>query len=194
MAALSGIWNHPASAGASPFAQAKSATSANPMASGTNNSNSNSSTDGATISANDFLTLLVTEMQNQDPTADTDPNEYINQLVNVNSLEQLIQINQTLSSAAGTTPTSQSTPAGTTPQSAAAAANHARASASHPASSHAGLNIQVPQAQAAAAANPATAAHAGAHPAVTSGNLSAPAARPSALRVARSLEAPRVTR
>ena len=34
-----------------------------------------------TISANDFLTLLVTEMQNQDPTADTDPNEYINQLV-----------------------------------------------------------------------------------------------------------------
>ena len=27
-----------------------------------------------TISANDFLTLLVTEMQNQDPTADTDPN------------------------------------------------------------------------------------------------------------------------
>lgn len=51
----------------------------------------------ATISANDFLTLLVTEMQNQDPTADTDPNEYINQLVQVNSLEQLIDINQTLS-------------------------------------------------------------------------------------------------
>jgi len=39
----------------------------------------------------------VTEMQNQDPTADTDPNEYINQLVQVNSLEQLIDINQTLS-------------------------------------------------------------------------------------------------
>ena len=35
-------------------------------------------------------------MQNQDPTADTDPNEYINQLVQVNSLEQLIDINQTL--------------------------------------------------------------------------------------------------
>ncbi len=38
-------------------------------------------------------------MQNQDPTADTDPNEYINQLVQVNSLEQLISINQTLSTA-----------------------------------------------------------------------------------------------
>ena len=44
-------------------------------------SSSDSSSDSATISANDFLTLLVTEMQNQDPTADTDPNEYINQLV-----------------------------------------------------------------------------------------------------------------
>ena len=48
-------------------------------------------------------------MKNQDPTANTDPNEYINQLVNVNSLEQLININQTLSSAVGspgtTTPT-----------------------------------------------------------------------------------------
>jgi flagellar basal-body rod modification protein FlgD len=56
----------------------------------------------ATISANDFLTLLVTEMQNQDPTATTDPNEYINQLVQVNSLEQLIDINQNLSTVLGT--------------------------------------------------------------------------------------------
>ena len=60
-----------------------------------------SGTDSATISANDFLTLLVTEMQNQDPTADTDPNEYINQLVEVNSLEQLISMNQTLTGAFG---------------------------------------------------------------------------------------------
>ena len=55
-----------------------------------------SSSDSASISANDFLTLLVTEMKNQDPTANTDPNEYINQLVQVNSLQQLISINQTL--------------------------------------------------------------------------------------------------
>jgi flagellar basal-body rod modification protein FlgD len=43
-------------------------------------------------------------MQNQDPTADTDPNEYINQLVQVNSLEQLIDINQNLSTALGSPP------------------------------------------------------------------------------------------
>lgn len=57
----------------------------------------------ATISSNDFLTLLVSEMKNQDPTAQTDPNEYVNQLVQVNSLEQLIEINGNLSSALGTT-------------------------------------------------------------------------------------------
>jgi flagellar basal-body rod modification protein FlgD len=55
-----------------------------------------------TISANDFLTLLVTEMQNQDPTAQTDPNEYINQLVQINSLEQLIAMNQNLALVLGT--------------------------------------------------------------------------------------------
>ena len=53
----------------------------------------------ASIAANDFLTLLVTEMKNQDPTATTDPNEYVNQLVQVNSLQQLISINETLKGA-----------------------------------------------------------------------------------------------
>ena len=71
----------------------------NPMSSTAGSGSSGA--DGSTISANDFLTLLVTEMKNQDPTANTDPNEYINQLVQVNSLEQLIQINQNLSTALG---------------------------------------------------------------------------------------------
>ena len=57
---------------------------------------SNSGTSTATITANDFLQLLVTELQNQDPTANTDPNEYVNQLVQVNTLQQQIQMNQTL--------------------------------------------------------------------------------------------------
>src|SRR5215471_14965335 len=63
---------------------------------GTNNaSNESSMTD--TITASDFLTLLVSELKNQDPTQPTDPNAYISQLVGVNSLQQLIQINQGLS-------------------------------------------------------------------------------------------------
>jgi flagellar basal-body rod modification protein FlgD len=75
---------------------------ANPMASSnseTNGTDTKSSASG--ITANDFLTLLVTEMKNQDPTANTDPNQYINQLVNVNSLQQLISINEKLTSAHG---------------------------------------------------------------------------------------------
>ncbi len=70
--------------------QARPADSSSPSASAASSS---------TISSNDFLTLLVTEMKNQDPTNATDPNQYINQLVSVNSLEQLIEINQTLASA-----------------------------------------------------------------------------------------------
>ena len=64
---------------------------------------SSSSSSGTTITSDDFLQLLVAEMKNQDPTANTDPNEYINQLVQVNSLQQLISINQDL------TPSSSST-------------------------------------------------------------------------------------
>jgi flagellar basal-body rod modification protein FlgD len=62
----------------------------------------------STITANDFLTLLVAEMKNQDPTAPTDPNAYITQMVDVNSLQQLIGINSgitSLDTAAGATPT-----------------------------------------------------------------------------------------
>jgi len=59
---------------------------------------SNAADSDTSITANDFLTLLVAEMKNQDPTADTDPNAYIDQLVQVNSLQQLIQINQDLGS------------------------------------------------------------------------------------------------
>ena len=88
MAAASGIWSSAAPGTARP---------SDTPTSGSGSGNA----DSAMISANDFLTLLVTEMQNQDPTATTDPNEYINQLVNVNSLEQLISINQTLQTATG---------------------------------------------------------------------------------------------
>lgn len=69
---------------------------------------SSSSQDNGTITANDFLTLLVTELKNQDPTANTDPNAYVDQLVQVNSLQQLIQINQNTTSTTGATPPSSS--------------------------------------------------------------------------------------
>ena len=60
---------------------------------GSSSDSGSSSSNTATVTANDFLQLLVAEMRNQDPTANTDPTQYINQLVQVNSLEQLVQIN-----------------------------------------------------------------------------------------------------
>jgi len=159
---------------------------AHPVASGSNAvSGTPADTGGATISGNDFLTLLVTEMQNQDPTSTTDPNEYINQLVNVNSLEQLIQINQTLSSAV---PPATSGAVGSS--------NLVR-------SINGGAAI--PDSPAAASTQPASpplSAHAVAHPAasapaaapVVSGNLSAPPSNPAALRVASALGSSRMRR
>lgn len=92
MAAAAGILNQQTAAQALTGRAAPMDTAGSGSSSGTS----------ATITANDFLTLLVTEMQNQDPTANTDPNEYINQLVQVNSLQQLIGINETLTGALGT--------------------------------------------------------------------------------------------
>src|SRR5271155_2162537 len=65
-----------------------------PTSGTSNNSSSNVASDPSDITSNDFLTLLVSELQNQDPTQPTDPNEYITQLAQVNSLEQLVSINQ----------------------------------------------------------------------------------------------------
>jgi flagellar basal-body rod modification protein FlgD len=75
-----------------------------PMSTNPNGQDTSSGSGSASVTANDFLTLLVTEMKNQDPTANTDPNEYINQLVQVNSLQQLISINDTLTNSLGTGP------------------------------------------------------------------------------------------
>ena len=106
-----------AGASANPMAATSSSSSARADATSSSSSTTSSS---ATISANDFLTLLVTEMKNQDPTSDTDPNEYINQLVNVNSLEQLISINQTLTTDLGSS-TASSASSGSSAQAVSAA-------------------------------------------------------------------------
>jgi flagellar basal-body rod modification protein FlgD len=168
MAAMAGILNQQYTAG-----QALTGAGRSPMASTATDSGStdSSSSSSASISANDFLTLLVTEMQNQDPTADTDPNEYINQLVSVNSLEQLIDINQTLSTGLGDSSTGS---ASGSPSTQVAAHNAGASAAAHSAAS-----------ASAATGNPLSQA-AGAKQAP--GNLSVPDPRPAASRVAHALD------
>lgn len=141
-------------------------TGANPMAAApeaASGSATSSGSSSATISANDFLTLLVTEMQNQDPTAQTDPDEYINQLVQVNSLEQLIDINQNLTTALGD-PSTTATGNSTT-QAAGAHATSAQTMASGASLSGAGAAGKA--AQTTVAAHKATPATTAAHKTAT---------------------------
>jgi flagellar basal-body rod modification protein FlgD len=64
--------------------------------SSTNNSSSNGSGSITGISANEgtFLTLLVTQLKNQDPLNPTDSTQFVSELAQFSSLEQLININQ----------------------------------------------------------------------------------------------------
>jgi flagellar basal-body rod modification protein FlgD len=193
MAAMAGLLNHQMTAGQA-LTSAKTAPMATP-ASGAASSSSGSSSSSATISANDFLTLLVTEMQNQDPTADTDPNEYINQLVSVNSLEQLIDINQNLTTAL--TPSTASSGTGTAATQATAATSaltaksasgtSAQAAMTHKATAATATNSvasTAPSSRVPSAISTFAKAHGSAQ---APGNLSIPAANPAAQTVANSL-------
>lgn len=183
MASIAGILNHhPLTTSLAPTGK-----SAAPMASGAaaaSDASSSSSSSSATISANDFLTLLVTEMKNQDPTANTDPNEYINQLVQVNSLEQLIDINQNLTTALGGTAASASGNSATG-QVSTATANAAGKAASAPVNAANKIGAVSSAAQTAASGvNAPLAAGLKRAP----GNLGVPTANPAANRVAHSLD------
>lgn len=48
------------------------------------------------LTGDSFLTLLTAQLQTQDPLNPVDPTTFVNQLVQFNQLEQLININQTL--------------------------------------------------------------------------------------------------
>jgi flagellar basal-body rod modification protein FlgD len=48
------------------------------------------------VDYNDFLKLMVTELQNQDPTSPTDPTQYLSQLASFSSVEQQVNTNNKL--------------------------------------------------------------------------------------------------
>ena len=50
------------------------------------------------LSYNDFLTLLMAEMKNQDPTQPMDPSQMVSQLATVSEVGQAVQTNTTLAS------------------------------------------------------------------------------------------------
>jgi len=88
---------------------------------GTNSSNSSNSASGLGTT---FLSLLAQELQNQDPTAPVDATQMVGQMISLNQLQQLISINQAITSAADTTTAaSQTAKAAASNASLASAAN-----------------------------------------------------------------------
>jgi flagellar basal-body rod modification protein FlgD len=87
------------------------------MASMSAPSSGSPTTSPATLDSNSaeqtFIKLLVTELQSQDPTQPMDPTQMVGQMFSMNQLQQLIDINQTLSAALGGTTPSGSTTSGT---------------------------------------------------------------------------------
>ena len=61
-------------------------------------SSSNSAAQSATINYNEFLQLLITELNNQDPTSPLDPTQQVSQLASFSAVEQQVQTNTTLTS------------------------------------------------------------------------------------------------
>jgi flagellar basal-body rod modification protein FlgD len=60
-----------------------------------------------TLGYNDFLTLLMAEMKNQDPTQPMDPSQMVSQLATVSEVGQSVQANSTLASLLTATSLSQ---------------------------------------------------------------------------------------
>jgi flagellar basal-body rod modification protein FlgD len=67
--------------------------------SGTGSSTNGTSSSGSSnqLTGNSFLTLLAAQLKAQDPLNPIDPTTFVTQLVQFNQLQQLIDINQTLS-------------------------------------------------------------------------------------------------
>lgn len=61
-------------------------------------SSSSTTSNAPTLDYNSFLTLLVAEMKNQDPTQPTDPMQYTSQLASFSAVEQQVNANKKLDS------------------------------------------------------------------------------------------------
>lgn len=80
----------------SPSVTAPTNSSAAAPAAGTTGSSSALQT--PTVDYNQFLTLLIAEIQNQDPTQPMDPTQSVTQLATISGVQQAMQTNATLSS------------------------------------------------------------------------------------------------
>lgn len=81
---------------------------ASTSAASSSSATSSSQNAAGSVNSTDFLQLLITELQNQDPTAPTDEKETLSQLAQFSSLEQMQNLNQNLSATTQFSQVSQS--------------------------------------------------------------------------------------
>src|ERR1700719_3133081 len=58
---------------------------------------SGSSANGVTLGGTDFLTLLLAQLKNQDPTSPVDSNEFLSQLASLSEVQGINQLNTSFS-------------------------------------------------------------------------------------------------
>jgi len=74
--------------------------------SGASNAPNRLSDTNGVLTANDFMSLLTAQLQAQDPLNPLDPTQFVNQLVQFNTLDQLVQIRQILQANQGSSQSS----------------------------------------------------------------------------------------
>lgn len=114
-----------------PVTAAAPATPATTAASTTSSPGGTSLATSSLTSETTFLQLLMAQVQNQDPMNPTDSTQFVGQLVQFSSLEQLLSINQGVQTldakATGTTPAPAPTPAPSNPITTPAVSNNSTA-------------------------------------------------------------------
>src|SRR5271155_4542454 len=83
------------------------ATTPVPSSAASSTASSTASAATQSLSYNDFLTLLMAEMKNQDPTQPMDPSQMVSQLATVSEVGQAVQTNTNLASLLTATSLSQ---------------------------------------------------------------------------------------
>jgi flagellar basal-body rod modification protein FlgD len=82
------------------LAMSVAATATTTLASTTTSSSSSSTSSSSSLTSSDFLTLLVTELQNQNPLDPTSTNDFVSQLTSYANFEQQQTLNSNLTSLA----------------------------------------------------------------------------------------------
>ncbi len=75
----------------------------NPMAANSNTAPTTSSSNSAQDANDMFMKLLMAQLKSQSPLDPVDPNQFVGQLVQFNTLDELIQIREMVQQALGTT-------------------------------------------------------------------------------------------